>query len=173
VEDERPPVEAVSRRLVAPAGLWDDPREEAGLLQGCDRPSDPRFCEAEIAVTGERSPINREGQPQAPRRAPEPCDEHSQGEGALAVLGRRQGGLEPVEDRTRQGVAAGRRRRSEEWLSAEAPAKTRHDGRQDGREDELMLNGRHGFPFGLKARLRERCDTPAKLRRREKRWFPA
>ena len=26
--------------------------------------------------------------------------------------------------------------------------------RQDGREDELVVDGRHGFPFGLKARLR-------------------
>ena len=26
--------------------------------------------------------------------------------------------------------------------------------RQDGREDELVVDGRHGFPFGLKARLK-------------------
>jgi hypothetical protein len=26
--------------------------------------------------------------------------------------------------------------------------------RQDGREHELVVDGRHGFPFGLKARLR-------------------
>jgi hypothetical protein len=45
--------------------------------------------------------------------------------------------------------------------------------RQDGREDELVVDGRHGFPFGLKARLRERCGTPAWLRRCGKRPFPA
>jgi hypothetical protein len=40
-------------------------------------------------------------------------------------------------------------------------------------EDVLMVDGRHGFPFGLKARLRERCGTPAKLRRCGKQAFPA
>jgi hypothetical protein len=37
--------------------------------------------------------------------------------------------------------------------------------RQDGREDELVVDDGHGFPFGLKARLRERCVIPAWLRR--------
>src|SRR5215212_7131346 len=43
MEDERPPVETVSRRLVTPAGLRDDPREVADLLQDRDRAANPGF----------------------------------------------------------------------------------------------------------------------------------
>src|SRR5215213_12040823 len=103
-------MQALRRALVAPPRLRHDPLEVANLLERPDRPSNPRFREPQVAMADERSPINREGQPEAPWSAPEPCDEHSQGEGALTVLGWRQGGLEPVEDRTRQAVAAGRRR---------------------------------------------------------------
>src|SRR5918998_4458025 len=96
--------------------------------------------------------VDWEGQPQAPWSAPEPTEEYGQGERRLAVLGRRQGGLEPVEDRTRQAVAAGRRRGVEQ-TPAGSQART-GAVRQDRREGELVLNDRHRFPFGLKARLR-------------------
>jgi len=110
VEDERPAVETVSRRLVTPAGLRDDPLEEADLLQHPDCPSNPRFCEAEIAMVSEGAPVDRKRLSKPRRRGPVAGQEHGKDERRLAVLGRRQGGLEPVEDRTRQAVAAGRRR---------------------------------------------------------------
>src|ERR687894_12666 len=58
----------------------------------------------------------------------------------LAVLGRRQGGLEPVEDRTRQAVAAGRRRGVER-----TPAGSQAQARQH--EDVLVVDDGHRFPF--------------------------
>jgi hypothetical protein len=55
VEDERPPVKTVSRRLVTPAGLWDDPREVADLLQDRDRAANPglrrRVPRAQCAIS--------------------------------------------------------------------------------------------------------------------------
>ena len=89
MEDERPPVETVSRRLVTPAGLWDDPLKEADLLERPDRPSDPRFREVEVAMADERPAVDREGQPEAPRRAPVASQEHGEDERRLTVLGRR------------------------------------------------------------------------------------
>jgi hypothetical protein len=101
VEDERPPVETVSRWLVTPAGLRDDPLEVADLLQGRDRAADPSLRQRQVAVAAQGASVDLERLSKPRRRAPVAAQEHGEDERRLAVLGRRQGGLEPVEDRTR------------------------------------------------------------------------
>jgi hypothetical protein len=53
-------------------------------------------------MAAQGAPVNREGLSKPRRRAPVAAQEHGEDERRLTVLGRRQGGLEPVEDRTWQ-----------------------------------------------------------------------
>ena len=138
-------MEAINGRLVAPAGFRDDPLEVADLLQGRDRAADLGLRQRQIAVVAQGAPVDRECLSKPRRRALVAGQEHGEDERRLAVLGRRQGGLEPVEDRTWQAVAAGCRR-GVERTPAGSQAQARM-ARQDGREDELVVDGRHRFPF--------------------------
>jgi len=94
-------MQTVSRRLVTPAGLRDDPRKVADLLQGRDRAANPSLRQRQVAMAAQGAPVDRKRLSEPRRRAPVAGQEHGEDERRLTVPGRRQGGLEPVEDRTR------------------------------------------------------------------------
>ncbi len=158
-------MKALGRASVAQAGRWFLALEEADLQQGFDPPADLGLAQAEIAMADERSPVDREGTPQAPRPGLEAAEERGEGDDRLAVLERCGLSQDLLEDRTWQAVAgtaravpAGRRRGVER-----TPARSQARARQH--KDVLVLDDGHSFPFGLKARRRDATHAGAKLRR--------